>query len=183
MKTSCLTLVMIGCVVLIHGTGYAFSSNPAPQEQSAESSTKPLGSGHATDGAPTHAGKGQKNGSVYDGQRTRSHISGKNHPHSRASLTRTSRPKQPRNGRERSTPGNVMNVHQPSSGKSAAGAAKLANRRKLPVRPPGGAALNGRQFKDSRNRGVGPAIISGTANATKGTAAINGTGTNRRHVN
>jgi hypothetical protein len=174
MKTACLTLVMIGCAVFIHGTSYAFSPNSAPQEQSSESSTKR---------AAAHDGKGQNDGTPPYEQRTRRHISATNHLRNRVGLNKPNHPLQLRMGRERSTPGNVMNVRQPSPGKSATGAAKIANRSSLSVRTASVAALNGTQFKDSHNRGLAPAIIGRTANVTKGTAAINGTAINRRRVN
>src|SRR5579862_1670851 len=174
MRTACLTLVMIGCAVFIQGTSYAFSPNSAPQEQSSESSTKR---------APVYDGKSQKDRTPHDEQRTRRHVSSTNHLRNRVGLNKPNRRSQLRTGRERSMPGDVTNVHQPSPGKSAAGAAKIADRSSLSVRTAGVAALNGTQFKDSHNRGVAPAIIGRTANATKGTAAINGTTINRRHVN
>lgn len=174
MKTACLTLVIIACAAFIHGTSYAFSSNSAPQEQSSESSAKR---------ATAHDGKGQKDRTPSDEQGTRRHVSSTNHLRNRAGLNKPNRPTQLRTGRERSTPGNVMNVHQSSPGKSAAGAAKIANRSSLSVHTAGVAALNGTQSKDSHNRGVAPAIIGRTANVTKDTAAINGTTVNRRRVN
>lgn len=174
MRTACLTLVMIGCAVFIQGTSYAFSPNSAQQEQSSESFTKR---------APAYDGKGQKDRTPPDEQRTRRHVSSTNHLRNRVGLNKPNRPIQFRTGRERSTPRNVMNVRQPSPGKSASGAAKIANRSSLSVRTASVAALNGTHFKDSHNRGLAPAIIGRTANATKGTAAINGTTINRRHVN
>ena len=182
MKTACLTLVMIGCAVFSHGASLALSPNPAPQEQSSESSTRPPGSDHPTDASSPENGKPQKIRAHSDGQRTRRHIPDKNHSRNRVSLTKANRSRQPRNSRERSTPENGISVHQPSPIKPG-GVAKIANHRAPSVRTAGTAALSGTQFKDSRNRGVAPAIIGGTASSTKGTAAINGTSINRRHVN
>lgn len=175
MKTTCLALLMIGCTALIHGTSYASSPKPAMQEQSPESSTKRPGSDHPTDTA-----------SAENGQRTRRRISDKKQSQSRVSPTKVNRPRQLRqlrNGRERSRPESGMNVHQTSTSKPVAGATRIANHPTVPVHREGAAALNGTQFRDSRNRGAAPAIIGGTASATKGTAAINGTRINRRHVN
>lgn len=183
MKSACLTLVMIGCAVLVHRTSYAFSTNSGPQEQSSESSIKPRSSNHPMSASSADNRSHQKFGTYSDGQQTRRHISDKKHSHNRIDPIRGTRPKQGRNSRERSTSENVMNAHQPRPGKPDAGAAKIANRRNLPVRTAGVGALNGTQIKDSHNRRVAPAIIGRTANTTKGTAAIEGTSLNRRHAN
>ena len=180
MKAACLTLVMIGYAVLIHGTSYAFSPNSTPQEQSSESSTTSSDSAHPMDAASAENRKRQKVGTHSD--RTRSHISPKNHSPSRVSLTKANRPRELRNGHQPSTPKNVINVHQPSSSKPG-GDAKITNHRTPPVRTPGITALSGQQFRNLHNRAASMANIGGPLNPVRNRAAINGTSINRRHVN
>lgn len=184
MKTVCLMLSMIGSAMLVNETSYAFALSPASPEQSSLTSAKPPGSDHATDAAVLPGNRQrQKHGTRSDEQRTRRHISDKNHSHSRVNPTKANRPKQLRNSRERSTSQNVMNVHQPSSSKPTPGAARIANNRSLPVRSPNVVALNGQQFKNAHNRASSMTTIGGPANPVRNTAAIDGTGINRRHVN
>lgn len=183
MKAVCLMLSMIGSVMLVNETSYAFALSPASQERPSVTSAKPPGSDQARDAASPENRQHLKHGTRSDEQRTRRHISDKNHSHSRVSPTKANRPKQLRNSRERSTSQNVMNVHQPSSSKAAAGAARIANNRSLPVRSPNVAALNGQQFKNAHNRASSMTTIGGPATPVRNRAAIDGTGINRRHVN
>lgn len=183
MKAACLTLAMVGCAVLFHGTSYASSLSPALQEQSSEGSTKPLSGDHATDAVSTHDGKRQKDRIPSQEQVTRRRTSNKNHSHGNANLMKANRPKQLRKGRESSTSQNGMSVGRPRLSRPTVGAAKITNSRNLRARTTGVAALDGRQVKDPRNRGAAPAMVGGPANAAGHTAAISGTGMNRRRLN
>ena len=183
MKTVCLMLSMIGSAMLVSDTSYAFALSPASQEQSSVTSAKPPGSDQATDAASPENRQHQKRRTRSDEQRSPRRISDKSHSHSRVSPTKVNRPKQLRNSRERSTSQNVMNVHQPSSSKAAAGAARIANNRSLPVRSPNVVALNGQQFKNAHNRASSLTTIGGPATRVRNRAVIDGTGMNRRHVN
>jgi hypothetical protein len=182
MKTACLTLVMIGCVVLIHGMNYAFSPSSTAKEISSESSAKLPASDSPTDAASVANGERQTVGTHSDEQRTRRHISDKRPARSYASLTKVNRPKQLRNARERSTPENTINVHQPSSSKPA-GATKLVTHRTQPVRTAETAALSGQQLRSAHSRALGTATIGGAVKPARNTAAISGTSINRKHVN
>ena len=182
MKAACLSLAMMSCALLIDGTSYAFSPGPASQD-STESSTKPLNGNHTTATASAHDGERQKNGTRSDEQGPRRRTSNKNHTHSQANLINGNRPKQLRNGRERSASDRITSVGQPSSSKAAVGAAKIANKHNLPVRRAGIDALGGQQFKNFHNRGATPATVGGPPNSTRNTAAISGTSVNRRRSN
>jgi len=182
MKTACLTLVMIGCAVLMHGTSSAFSPSSAPQQQSSESSTASSGTDHPTDASSAENGKRQKVGAHSGERRTRSHISDKSQSRSYASLSKANRPRPTRNGRERSTPKNGINMHQPSSSKTA-GYPRIVNHRTAPVRTAGTAALGGQQFRNANNRASKMATITGSVNPARNTAEITGTSLNRRHAN
>ena len=135
---------------------------------------------------PFEDGENQKHGKPSDEQRDHHHASDKNHPRSRASLTKANRPKQLPNSRERSIPGNAMNLHQPGSAKSG-GAAKDGLIRNetvnnaLPVRPPSVVRPTVPSLNNVRHRGANPAVIGGSANSdSRNTGAINGTRMNRR---
>lgn len=176
MKAAYLTLAMIGCAVSVHGTSHAFSFIPASPEQSIESSSRSL-SGHATDVSSAHEGERQKDRTSSDKQRTRRRAPNENH---QAKPIKANRPKQLRNGRERSPSKNVMSVAQPSSSKPGLGAVKVANNRTLPARTNGVAALSGQQFRNSRHRGTAPATVGGPPSSTRNTATISGTSMNRK---
>ena len=127
-------------------------------------------------------------------QRDPSHASDKNHPRRRARLTATNHPKQLPNSRNRSTPGNAVNLHQPGSGKSGAAAKggliqnETASNAML-VRPlgtvrPTRASLNP-SLDNVRHRGPNPAVVGGSAGGSanlnsSNTGAINGTRMHRK---
>jgi hypothetical protein len=188
MKTTCLLFLTINCAALMHGRGYAAPSNPASQQTSPQSAAKTV-SDDPRDGehaAPADDGKHQKDGKPSDEQRGHRHASDKNHPRSRASLTKANRPKQVPNNRERSTSGNAMNLHQPGSAKSG-GAAKdglMQNEtlnNALPVRPPTVVRPTVPLRTNVRHRSANPAVIGGSATSDRrNTVAINGTHMNRR---
>ena len=182
MKTACLTLVMIGCAVLMRGTSYAFSPSSAPQRQPSESPAASSGNDRPTDAASAENRSHQKFGTYSDGQQTRHHISDKSQSRSYASLSKMNRPRPSRNGRERSTPKNVINVHQPSSSKTA-GYPRMVSPRTAAVRTAGTASLGGQQFRNANHRASTMAAIRGSVNPARNTAAITGTSTNRRHPN
>jgi hypothetical protein len=66
--------------------------------------------------------------------------------------------------------GNLSGLHQNTS----------SNNRALSMRPPSVGPLPWPSFKNVRNHSSSPAIIGGSANSTRDTAAINGTGMNRK---
>jgi len=184
MRIACL-LVMTS-FGLMQGTIYVYSSSLTPKQIPA--SSRRAGSDHSRDAGRTATAsssddKRPKVGIPSDEHVNDRHISAKSHSRSRGSLIKANRPQQFRNIRERSTSVNMRSVLAPSSGNPAAGGAKIANSRTLPVRTTGLATLNGQQFKNSRNRGVGLATIGGPTRAPRNAAAINGTSTLRKHVN
>jgi hypothetical protein len=183
MKIVCLVLVMTTSG-FTQSTAYADASHLTPQQNPAISTDAGRDHPRNTEhGGQANDNKRQKVGTRSNEPGNARHVSGKNHSRNRANLIKANRPQQLRSIPNHSTSQNVMNVHQPGSGTPAVGAAKIANRRTLPVRTAGVGALNGRQFKDSHNRRVATAIIGRTASATKGTVVINGTSTTPRHVN
>ena len=182
MKTVCLVFT-IGCAVLIYGASHAAPSDPALQ-QSPESSTKAVSSDHTTDATPadgtTHGGRPS------DEKRDRRRVSDKNHPPSRANLTKAKLPSQLPNQREHSTSGSAMNLHQPDSDKSG-GVAKVGLTKNetvnnaMRVRTPSAARPDAPSLNNVRHRGPNPAVVGGSANTiARNPGAINGTSMNRR---
>ncbi len=187
MKIAWLTVVFTG-VVLMHGTGYAELSRPASQEQSPESSANTV-SDHPRDAEhapPADDGRHQTGGKASAEQRDLRGASEKNHPPRRASLTKANRPKQLPHSRQRSLPGNAINLHQPGSDKSG-GAAKggfIQNEtvhNALPVRTSSVVRPTVPSLNNVRHRGPNPAVVGGLANSDRrNTGVINGTRMNRK---
>jgi len=118
------------------------------------------------------------------------HASNRNHPRSRASLPRASRPTQLPSGRKRSAPWNAANLQQPHSDKSGSAAKggviqnEAANNvlpvRRLSVTRPNLLSLNPSR-NNLRHRGPTAAIIGGSANLyRRNSRAINGTRMHRK---
>jgi len=182
MKITCLVLVMTSFGLMGSSPAYASSLT---RQQNSETSTgarsdNPRDAQHT---AQANDDKRRRVETPSNEQGNDRHISGKSHSRNRTSLIKSNRPQQLRNIRERSTSENVMNVHQPTSSKPAAFAAKIADNRNLPGRTTGVAALNGQQFKNPGNRGTTPAIIGGPASTPRNSTAINGASINRKHGN
>ena len=184
MKTALSPFPDDSCAALMRGTGYAAPSaapNNSPRVREHSS-----GISRCRAAAPADGGETQTAGKPSDEQRDHRHVSDKNHPRSRASLTKANRPQQLPNNRQRSTSGNAMNLHQPGSDKSGGAAKADSSRTKQPTTP----CLFGRQVSSDptvpslnnvRHRGPNPAVIGGSANSdTRNTGAINGTQMNRK---
>ena len=116
------------------------------------------------------------------------HASDKNHPHSRAGLIASNRPKQLPATQKRPLPRNAASLRQPASARSGAAAksALIQNetaKHALPVRStnvrPSVASLNPLPT-NVRHRGSNRAVVGGLANSGSNTGAINGTGMHRR---
>jgi hypothetical protein len=112
-----------------------------------------------------------------------------NHPPSRASLTgltQANRPKQLPHSRQRSIPGNAMNLHQPGADKSG-GALKgglihneIVNNA-LPVRTQSVVRPAVLSLNNVRHRGPNPAVVGGSVSSdSRNIGAINGTRMNRK---
>jgi len=163
---------------------------PASQQTSRESSANTAsdhpGDPAQRDAAPPRDERHQTEGKASHEQRDHSRASDTNHPPSRASLTKVNRPKQLPNSRQRSLPGNAMNLHPPGSDKSA-GAAKgglIQNEtvnNVLPVRTPSVVRPTVPALNNVRHRGPNPAVVGGSPiSHSSNTGAINGTRMNRK---
>jgi hypothetical protein len=165
MKTVYLALVMIS-FGLLQVTTYAYASLLAPK--------------HSPDNS---VGSGDDRPRTSDRRENYLHVSGDDHSRSRSRLTKAHRPQQARNIGNRSTSRNVANVYQPSSGSPPGAPTKIARNRTSSPRITRGAALDGQEFKNSRNRSTTSAIIRAPARTPPNAAVINGTTIRPKRVN
>ncbi|MGO9584636.1 MAG: hypothetical protein ACLP2Y_00285 [Limisphaerales bacterium] len=198
MKTH-FSFVMIGCAMLLRGVSHADPAGPAsapPLESAANTAgDHPRDVKHAP---PVDGGKPPTDGKSPHGNQDGRRAAGNSNDGGSTSGTRqVSQPvlnrlehldKTQVNGHSaNSLPANAAGVRQPVSIPSA-GSAKAAlarnktdNIRGLTVRPPSVIQPAGLLLKEAHNRGPATAVIGGTANAKNSmTAAINGTGMNRK---
>jgi hypothetical protein len=198
MKATCLLFLVMSRVLLIQGTSYAAPSQQTSAERSAnEKSAKPAsdrphddlsqGPGRV---APADSGNRQNGGISSHEPRDHHQASSKNHPRSRRSQTAANRTKQLPISRQRSLPGNAMNLHPPGPDKSG-GAAKggfIKNEKVnsgLTARPTSVARSTVASLNPLpnhvRHRGPNPAVVGGSANsASSNTGVLNGARMHRR---
>jgi hypothetical protein len=184
MRTTCLLFLTMTWAAWTLGTGYAVPS----QETSPASSANPV-SGHPDDAAHAASprdGKHPTEGTDSREQRDHGGAFGPNHSPSRASLTKGNPPKQLPNSRQRSLPGNAINLHQPGSDKSG-GAAKggfIPNETihsALPVRTSSVVRPTPLSLNNVRHRSANPAVVGGPPTLrSSNIGAINGTRMNRK---
>ena len=157
-----LIFVVISCVALMRGTGYAASPQPSSQVPANASSEQVREGEHAP---PTdernHGGKTSAD--------TRNHRFGSDR--SRASVIRPSAPKQLPNPPRHSTSRNA------SGGPMRGGLVQSETANPAPpVRPPTVASPQAPSLENVRHHGANPAIIGGSANSdARNTGALNGT--------
>jgi len=143
MKSTCLLFLTMSWAAWTPGTGFAVPSSPASRPTSPASSAN-TASGHPGDAGQAASPRDARHltgGKAPDNQRNHDRASYPNHPLIRANLTKANHPKPlPDRGR-RFLPGNVVNFHQPGSGKSTGTATgglmpnEMVNNA-LPVRTP-----------------------------------------------
>ena len=210
MRTTCLLFLMMSWATLTYaavlcplpwGEGIprpAFSPagagrvrghwNPASHPTFSESSANTAGDhpGDSEHAAPAADGKHPTEGKASHEQRGHGRPSDTNHPPSHASPTKVNHSTQLPNGRQRSLPGDAMNLHQPGSNKSG-GAAKSGLIRNetvntaVAVRTPNVVRSTAPSFNNVRHRSPNPAVVGGSANSLRSnTAAINGDRIHRR---
>jgi hypothetical protein len=188
MKTPGLLFLAISCAMLGRGTGDAVPSSSA-YRQTLPPSFANAASGHPDDAAHAASprdGKHPTKGTDSREQRDHGRASGPNHTPSRARLTKGNPPKQLLNSRQRSLPGNAMNLRQPGSDKSG-GAARggfIPNETihsALPVRTSSVVRPTPLSLNDVHHRSPNPAVVGGSSNLRSSNAgAINGTRMNRK---
>jgi hypothetical protein len=191
--------VMIGCAMLLRGVSYADPFGPASAPPSGSSAN--TASDHPRDVKHTPRvddGKPPTDGKSPQGNQDDRRAAGNSNDSGSTSGTRQvsqqalnrqehSDKTQVNDHSAKSLPANAAGVRQPvsiqsvGSAKAALAQNKTDNIRGLTVRPPSVIQPAGLLLKEVHNRGPATAVISGTANAKNSmTAAINGTGMNRK---
>ena len=183
-------LPMIFWAALVHGASFGSQSGQAQERTSSQSGEKAPNSSRA--GSKDTRSRGEKD-------QTPEYLPSRENQKSFATVksgTRKHRPavsqaKSPHNRQLRlaKTPAakdlqmealqNVLGSHQTSPSLSSSGPGKTVRHSSLPVRP-STIALNGQQFKNSRDPGAHMASSGGPANSKRGTAVINGTDIKRK---
>jgi hypothetical protein len=188
MKAAGLVFLMLGYTAWTVGAAYAAQSVVASQQASPASAANTVGNhsretehATATDGG-THFGKAS------DDQQKHPKISDNKLPASYPSLSKSNRPNELPNRRERSAAEDSKNSHRPGTNKSG-GAAKngltrnetvnhaSSNRAASATRP------SVPSLGNVRHRGPNPAIISGARSSNTGnTAALDDAHMNRKRI-
>jgi hypothetical protein len=188
MKTACLLLLTMSWATLTQGTGYATPMSPAPQQKSPQSSapTATAYPGDAKRAAPADNGGYRTREKASVEQRGHGRASITNRPPSRVPLPKANRPKQLPNSRQRSLPGNAMNLHQPGSDRSRGGANGGLTRNEtannaLAFGTPSAVRPTVPLLNNVPHRRPNPAMVGGSLISPRSnTGAINGTRMNRK---
>jgi hypothetical protein len=183
MKTARFLFLMIIGPASLQGTSFAVQSIQAPEQTLSESHEKPVndrspdvGKDRQTGGEKDQTGKyldeNQKSfAAVKGGAPKRRPVEG--HAKPAPSHQRRSGKTPAANDPRSETVRNVLDSHQTSSTRSSDVPDKTLKHSSVPVPPPT-VALNGQQFKNSRDPGARMATSGGPANSMRGTV-INGT--------
>jgi len=172
-------------LTLMSGPGYAASS-PASQPTSPPSSAN-TASGHTGDAgqaASPRDGRYQARRKASDDRRNHAPASDPNHPISRTSLIKANHPKPLPNNRQRSLPGNALNLHQPDKSGGAARSGFIRSvtvNNALPVRMSDVVRPTAPVLNNVRHRSPNPAVVGGSPSVHNGnTGAISGTRMSRK---
>jgi hypothetical protein len=189
MKKTRVLLQMILLAVVAEGTSLEAQSVQAPEQTAATSDEKSnssrAGSNNAQAGgekdltneySPSHDGQKSFAG-VRTGTQKRRPAVGNAKPPQNRQLSSAKMPAA--KNLQREAPQNVPDSHAISSTVYSNVPGKTV-RHSSPSVPPSTVALNGQQFKNSRDPGARTATSGGAANSTRGTAAINGSDIKRR---
>lgn len=189
MKITCLFFTVTVLASLTSGTFYASAANQDRtfQQSSSQTSENAVGlrARDSEHGVRADRGKHQRDGNTSGEQRDQRHVSGKNHLHSPATITKN-HPNQLPNNRVRPPSRSAMDLHPPGSDKSDGGAKggfirhDTVNGAAVP-RPPSVIRPNMPLVNSVRHRGANPAVIGGSANSDgRNSGLINGTRVHRR---
>jgi len=170
---------MMVAAILLQGTSLASQSNSAPSQKTEQSTSEQQTNGEVRgekEQTPlAQAGEGTR--PPAGASRTAKH-------RSRASSSKpiSTHPAAPAKTPTKNHGSEVpRSVAKQQTGLKAVAAvsSKAAGHRSVPV-PPATVAVNGQQFKSSRDPGAHLAVSGGPLTATRGTAAINGTNMKRK---
>ncbi len=182
-------LPMIFWVVLVGGATFASPSGQA-REQTAATSGEKSANSSSPDGSKDTQARGQKDlMGEYPDRNGKSFATAKIGTRKHRPAVSHAKPPQNRQLRSAKTPAakdlqtealqNVPGSHQISPSLSSKGPGKTIGHSSLAVHP-STVALNGQQFKNSRDPGAHMATSGGPANSTRGTAGIKGSDMKRK---
>lgn len=179
---------MIFWAVLVYGASLGSPSGQAQERTSSQSGEKSANSSRA--GSNDTLARDEKDGTGNDSDENQQSFAAVK-AGTRENRPAVSHAKPPQNRQVRSAKTaaakhlqteelkNVPGSHQISASLSSNVPGKTIRHSSLPV-PPSTVALNGQQFKNSRDRGARMATSGGSTNSTRGTAVINGSDIKRK---
>jgi len=182
-------LLMMSGAVWLRGAGFARQSNATPQPTPSQSGQKTVSDQLHDSNSDRqvqdekHAGNGDEDRALNSPAHGTSHVTQPRPNQSRTTLAprHQARPgKTPvASGLLAETLEDGIGFHQTGSTRSSGVPNRTVNPRSVSVPPPT-VAVNGQQFKSSRDPGARLASSGGPLAATRGTAAINGTNMKRK---
>jgi hypothetical protein len=182
MKTISLLFLMIICAGLLYGTSYAEPPRPASQQLSYGKTVSDLQL--AKQDAPADDGKHQMRGKAFSEERNDRRVHDKSHSRKRTSTTKATSQTHTTDNRAQQGLDNAGHSNEKQAIRNNASRYTTSSRAPGSDRSgqPDIVPLDGTSFKDVRNLGSNPAIISGTTiSNSRNTAAISGTRMNRKH--
>jgi hypothetical protein len=188
MNNARVLLPMIFWVVLAGGASFASPSGQA-REQTAATSGEKSANSSSPDGSKDTQARGQKDLGEYPDRNEKGFATAKIGTRKLHPAVSHAKPPQNRQLRSAKTPAakhlqtealqNVPGSHETSPSLSSNGPGKTIGHSSLGVHP-SSVALNGQQFKNSRDPGAHMATSGGPANSTRGTAVIKGSDMKRK---
>lgn len=190
MSKTLVLLPMMFWAVLVGGASFGSQSGQAQERTSSRSGEK-LAKDSSPDGSKDTQARGQKDqmGEYLVENEKRFAASKKSTPkrrpaasHAKLAPSRhlgSGKTPAAANNLQTETPRNVLDSHQTGSTMSSQVPNKPLKHPSMTVPPPT-MALNGQQFKNSRDPGARMATSGGSANSTRGTAVINGSDIKRK---
>jgi len=181
MKKTRFLFGMIFWALLVHGASFGSQSGKAPEQTPSQSSEKSVNNSSPDGNKDTQARGENENDKGFPPSRQGT---AKRHPsasHAKPAPVRQLRSGKtpPANNFRTESPRTTLDSHQTSSNVASEVPNKPPKHAGIPVPPPT-AALNGQQFKNSRDPGARMASSGGSANSTRGTAVINGSDIKRK---
>jgi hypothetical protein len=178
-------LPMIFWVVLVGGASFGSQSNPAREQTAATSDENSAHSSRGSNGTQARGEKDQT-GNYSDESQQNFAAARKGTPKRRPAASHTKpAPSHPLRSGKTPAANNLRTVtsqndsHQTSLTMPSGIPNKPCKHPSMTV-PPSTVALNGQQFKNSRDPGARMASSGGSANSTRGTAVINGSDIKRK---
>jgi hypothetical protein len=188
MRAIGLVFLTLGYAASLLGAADWGQSVVASQPASAPSAANTVGNHSRETEHATGTDGGTRVEKTSDDQQNNRSISGNKLPTSNTSLSKSNRPNELPNRRQRSAAEDSKNFHRPGSDKSGGAAINGFTRNETvnhasSNRAPSAAQASVPSLGNVRHRGPNPAIISGAASSnTRKTAALDGTHMNRKHT-